>query len=271
MTAETITHALAQRDSSPTALVRQYRTDFATVLPSHVKADTWLRIAQGALRRNKQLEQAAKNNPASLLAALLEAARKGLEPGTEQFYLVPRKVKGRPEVLGITGYQGEVELMYRAGAVASVKVEVVRERDHFEYNPGEHDRPVHKIDWRAPRGNLVLVYSYAVMRDGATSKVVVLTADDIALIKSKADGADSPYSPWQWNPASMWLKSAAHQLTKWVPTSAEYVRPPEPPAEPLPVGNEPLPDNPSGEDVLDAEIVEDWPSASAEPPSGATP
>lgn len=265
MTGQTISTAVAQRDSSPTALVRKYRTDFATVLPSHIKADTWLRVAQSAIRGNKQLEQAAKSNPASLLKALLEAARKGLEPGTEQFYLVPRKVKGRPEVLGITGYQGEVELMYRAGAVSSVKVEVVREHDRFDYNPGEHDRPVHGVDWRSPRGDLVLAYAYAVMRDGATSKVVVLSGDDIALIKSKADGADSQYSPWQWNPASMWLKSAAHQLAKWVPTSAEYVRLPEVPVESLPPLDQ-VPDAPArpAEDIVDAELVEEWPDEPAD-------
>jgi recombination protein RecT len=269
--AQSITTAVEQRDHSPTALVRQYRTSFSTVLPSHVKADTWLRVAQSALRGNAQLEQAARSNPASLLKALLTAARKGLEPGTEQFYLVPRKVKGRPEVLGITGYQGEVELIYRAGAVSSVKVEVVREHDQFAYNPGEHDRPAHSIDWRAPRGDLVLVYAYALMRDGATSKVVVLNGDDIALIKSKADGADSPYSPWQWNPGSMWLKSAAHQLAKWVPTSAEYIRLPDVPAEALPPIDQ-QPREAPAEDILDAEIVEDWPDAPAdtETPAGGT-
>lgn len=63
---------------------------------------------------------------------------------------------------------------------------------------------------------------YAVMKDGATSKVVVLNRAEIARIKTSAQGADSSYSPWQTNPAAMWLKSAVRQLAKWVPTSAEY-------------------------------------------------
>ncbi|QWF80121.1 recombinase RecT [Amycolatopsis sp. CA-230715] len=268
MTSQTVTTAVAQqKDSSPAALVRKYRTDFATVLPSHIKPETWLRIATGALRRSPQLANAAKRNPSSLLVALLEAARKGLEPGTEQFYLVPRKGKHGPEVLGITGYQGEVELMYRAGAVSSVKVEVVREHDTFAYNPGEHDRPVHEIDWRADRGDLVLTYAYAIMRDGATSNVVVLSAADIAVILKKADGAESPFSPWQWNPKAMWLKSAARQLAKWVPTSAEYVRLPDVPLESLPPAK-PL-ELPRVDDVVDAEIVEDWPTAPDDTADGA--
>ncbi|QFU94641.1 recombinase RecT [Amycolatopsis sp. YIM 10] len=267
MTTQTVTSAVAQqRDSSPAALVRKYRTDFATVLPSHIKPETWLRIATGALRRSPQLANAAEKNPTSLLVALLDAARKGLEPGTEQYYLVPRKTKRGPEVLGITGYQGEVELMYRAGAVSSVKVEVVREHDTFAYNPGEHDRPVHEINWRANRGDLVLAYAYAKMRDGATSNVSVLSAEDIAVILSKAEGADSPFSPWQWNPKAMWLKSAAHQLAKWVPTSAERVWQPDgPPPETPPAAPVTLP---TAEDVVDAEVVEDWPTAPADTADG---
>jgi hypothetical protein len=83
------------------------------------------------------------------LAALLDAARLGLEPGTEQYYLTPRKVKGRLEILGIVGYQGYIELMYRAGAVSSVVAEVVYSNDKFTVPAGPDERPVHEIDWDA--------------------------------------------------------------------------------------------------------------------------
>jgi recombination protein RecT len=74
MTAETVTQAVAKREAGPGALIRQYSGDFATVLPSHIRADTWVRVAQGALKRGKkdttdrsgrtELEVAAANNPA---------------------------------------------------------------------------------------------------------------------------------------------------------------------------------------------------------------
>jgi len=222
---ETATSTAVEK-ASTADLVTAYRDDFATVLPSHIKPDTWVRLAVGALRRNKDLAVAAQANPGSLMVALLDAARKGLEPGTEEYYLTPRKVKGGGlEVLGITGYQGEVEMIYRAGAVSSVVVEVVRAADKFSYRPGRDERPQHEIDWDAEdRGPLRLVYAYAVMRDGATSKVVVLNKGDIERIKKSSQGADSVYSPWKNHEAAMWMKSAAHQLKKWVPTSAEYRR-----------------------------------------------
>lgn len=219
----TVSDAIATRDDSPGSLIERYQADFATVLPSHIKPETWVRLAQGALRRNPALDQAARSNPGSLLAALLDAARLGLEPGTEQYYLVPYK----GVVQGIPGYQGEIELMYRAGAVSSVVVEVVRKGDRFSFSPGRDERPAHEVDWfGGGRGALLGVYAYATMVGGATSKVVVL--DEAAVNEARASSASyrnkAASSPWTTHPEAMWLKTAAHRLRKWVPTSAEYRR-----------------------------------------------
>lgn len=236
--------AVATRQNQPPkagALVAQYKQDFITVLPSHLRGDTWVRVAQGALKRGKkvqgdpagrtELEVAATNNPAAFLSAVLDAARLGLEPGTEQFYLTPRKVKGRLEILGIVGWQGYVELMYRAGAVTSVVAEVVREHDAFRYRRGVDEVPQHDFPpfaGESTRGKLVGVYAYARMTSGAVSRVITLGDDDIARIKKSSQGADSEYSPWVQHTESMWLKSAVRQLAKWVPTSAERVVPAQP-------------------------------------------
>lgn len=203
---------------TPTALIEKYATDFATVLPSHIKPETWIRVAQGALRRNEQLGKVAARNPGSFLNALLDAARLGLDPGSDQFYLVPFG----SEVTGIVGYQGEVEMIYRAGAVSSVKAEVVHANDKFDYAP-HMDRPYHVVDWFGDdRGPMVGVYAYAVMRDGSTSRVVMMNRADIDRIKAVAKGSERSDSPWRQWEDRMWLKSAVHQLAKWVPTSAEY-------------------------------------------------
>ena len=128
---ETIGSAVAKVDKGPAALVQLHRNDFGEVLPSHIKATTWVRLAQGALKKGKkvgdqfELEIAAKNNPQAFLLALRDAARLGLEPGTDEYYLTPRKVRGQTEILGIVGYQGFIELMYRAGAISSVVAECV--------------------------------------------------------------------------------------------------------------------------------------------------
>lgn len=215
-----IATAVARRDFDPAAVIGQHTADFATVLPSHIKPATFVRLAQGALRRDAKLAQAFAADPGQAMSVLLDAARLGLDPATEQYYLVPYKGK----VQGIVGWQGEIELIYRAGAVSSVIVETVHTQDTFDYEPGRDDRPRHIIDWDLDdRGPLKLVYAYAVMKDGATSKVVVLNKTDIDRAKQSAQAATSPSSPWVLHEPAMWAKTAVHRLAKYVPTSAEYI------------------------------------------------
>lgn len=229
MTNQSVSTAIEKRDQGPAAVVEQYRESLELVMPSHLqqRVGAWIRNTQGLLRRDPKLMEAAQNDVGQFIAVLMDAGRLGLEPGTEQYYLVPRwnKKKRCTEVTGVRGYQGEIELMYRAGAVSSVIVEAVYSNDQFQFRPGRDERPIHDIDWDADdRGQLRLVYAYAVMKDGATSKVVVLNKGHIAKAMAKSDSADQSWSPWKTDTEAMWLKTAAHRLAKWVPTSAEYMR-----------------------------------------------
>lgn len=239
MSQNSVSTAVALRNEGAAAIIDVYRDDLAAIMPSHIKPDVYMRLAVSVLARDEDLMRAAQNSPASLMAALWESSRLGLMPGTEEYYLTVRKRKGVPEILGITGYQGEVELIYRAGAVSSVIVEVVRTNDVFVWRQGSLDaqrpqrwvgpqmQPFHDIDWDADphtRGELRLVYAYAVMKDGAISKVVVLNRKHIEDAKEFSAGGDKDWLPWRKHEESMWLKTAAHRLRKWVPTSAEYMR-----------------------------------------------
>jgi recombination protein RecT len=215
----TVSQAVAKQANTPDALINRYEEKFAAMLPTHINEKQWIAVANGALRRDPNIRKAAENNPGAFLSALMVAARLGLEPDSEQFYLVPQG----SEIIGVVGWQGMVELIYRAGAVSSVIAEVVYDKDGFEYQPGVNDRPIHTIDWDLEdRGPLRLAYAYAVMKDGAISKVVVMNRADINRIKASSKSAKSDYSPWNKHEAAMWAKSCVRQLAKWVPTSAEY-------------------------------------------------
>lgn len=212
-----ISNAVAVRDNGPEAIVRQHKDDLTLVLPSHIKGETWMRLAYGALRSNTQLLQAATRNPGSLMNALQECARLGHEPGTEAFYLVPFG----NEVQGIEGYRGIVERIYRAGAVKAVKAEVVHAGDHFDYSP-DMDRPVHKPDYFGDRGPIVGAYAYGVFQDGSTSKVVVINRGYIDKVRKESKGSNSPSSPWVKWEEQMVLKTVARRLEPWVPSSTEW-------------------------------------------------
>jgi len=214
--------ALATQQTGPAAMVGQYTTDFGLVLPDTFKPETFVRLAQGALRRDAKLREAAENNPGSLMHALLDAARLGHEPGTKEYHLTPRRRKGQLEVLGIEGYSGIVKRMLNAGQVLSVVAEVVCERDEFTYVPGENDRPIHRVDWFGDRGAVIGSYAYAVMTGGATSRVVVIGPKEIERAK-KASDASSSWSPWNTDYDAMVRKTALRRLEPWVAKSTEYV------------------------------------------------
>jgi hypothetical protein len=156
----------------------------------------------------------------------------------------------------------------------------------FRFSPGADEIPVHEIDWDADdRGHLRLVYAFARMKDGATSKVVVLNQTAINRIMESSPGSSYDSSPWQKHPDAMWLKSAVRQLTKWVPTSSEYrdqvAQAPAGPELRLPASMtapdlgpiEDLPDDfedhGTDDDIIEAEIVDDHddePTAAPPPP-----
>ena len=213
---QTVSDAVAKRDGI-TNFIAPYVPDFRTVLPSHINAEQWIRLTTGALRRNDKLAKIATQNPGSLLAAMLDAARLGLEIG-DTYHLVPFG----NEVVGIADYTGLIELAYRAGAVASIKCEVVYANDQFEYEPGTMDRPFHRPDWFGQRGPIIGAYAYAVFKDGSTSQVIVRSMAEIDQVKKVSRGASSNDSPWKVWPDRMVRKTVLRELMKFIPTSAEY-------------------------------------------------
>lgn len=245
MTAQTVSQAVAKRESGPLSIMWSRRSHFNAVLPASVDVEAFLGTAAGALYANDTLMQYAQQNPDSLIVALMRCAALGHQPGTDEFYLTPRKVGGRPSVLGIEGYRGVIERMYRSGAVAKVVVREVCANDYFRYVEGEDDKPVHKTGGDGTtgaaffaghdRGEMVGVYAYAEMAGGAISRVVLLTRDDVyAARDSSGYKPDDKYTPWnrldageahpEFKGRSMWWKTGAKRLEPWVPTSAEYRR-----------------------------------------------
>jgi recombination protein RecT len=261
MTATTVNAAVSRREASPVGVMWQSKSHFRAVLPASVDVEAFLGTAAGALYASASqdpkkltLMRCAESDPDSLVTAMMRCAALGHMPGTDEFYLTPRVVKGRPTVLGIEGYRGIVERMYRSGAVAKVVVREVCAGDKFYYAEGDMDRPLHNFSGqpetpqhlstgadffgpqgRRDRGEMVGVYAYAILTTGAVSQVVILTRDDVEAARDSGGyKADDSYSPWnrldagkahpEFTGRSMWWKTAARRLEPWVPTSAEYRR-----------------------------------------------
>lgn len=264
-----VSQAVAERDNTPSGLIDQYRSDFATVLPSQINPDQWVRMTMGVVRRNRQLATIAQRNPGSFLAAVLDAARLGLEIG-DTYHLVPFG----SEIVGIADYTGLIELAYRAGEVDSIKCEVVHAGDHFRYEPGEMDRPEHRPDWFGDRGEMLGAYAYAVLKSGSVSQVVVRSRREIEQVRDVSRAAKAKDGPWEKWPDRMWRKTVLRELMKFIPTSAEYRRELQrasASAELAATAPHMPPGVDVGSDVLDGEVVHDatdWPEV-AEPVDGA--
>lgn len=243
MAAQTVSDAVAKRDAGPITIIWSRKKHFDAVLPASVDVEAFLGTAAGALYASPKLMEYATANPDSLVIALMECAALGHMPGTDEYYLTPRKDHGKPKVLGIEGYRGVIERMYRSGAVARVIVREVCANDPFGYVEGVDRVPRHEIGGRgetggaffsAQRGEMVGAYAYAELGGGAISRVVILTRDDILAARDSGGytGPDDQYSPWnrldsgkdhpEFRGRSMWWKTGAKRLEPWVPTSAEY-------------------------------------------------
>lgn len=210
----------------------QFENDFTRVLPGHVTPQAFIGLAAAYVRRDPKLQEAVQANPGSLVLALRECAALGHLPMKDTFSLVPFNDRTAPNgkaVVGIETYQGVIERMWRAGAVTSVHVEVVREHDQARWRPTEMILPYHDFDEfadDADRGHLKAVYAWAKMNGGATSQVAWLPKGQVLKHRKVSRSGDAFWGPeWPgegpWT-QDMWKKTALHVLEKFVPTSASY-------------------------------------------------
>jgi len=159
-------NAPEQKTSFP-ALLEAHKRQIALALPKHLSADRMCRIALTAFRTTPKLGEC---DPMSVLAAVIQAAQLGLEPGLNgRCYLIPY---GNTCTF-VPGWKGLVELVNRSGR-ASVWTGVIYQGQKFDYQQG--DSPKLSIPDISNEDNPELIaYTYAVGRvKGADQPVIEL-------------------------------------------------------------------------------------------------
>jgi recombination protein RecT len=211
--------------SKVAVIVQTAARDFERLLPEHISPATFMTSAGAALWKSQDLMAGAIASPESFLIALRESAMLGHVPGTDHYWLTPRKDNRTPSVLGIEGYQGIIERMYRSGGVLSVHSAIVRERDTFEPYAGPNGRPLHQyggklgaFSKREERGEVIGVYAYAMLPGNVPSDPVLLSMEDLMEIKAFA----ATPKIWNLHPIPMFKKSALRRLEPFVPVSSGY-------------------------------------------------
>lgn len=227
-TPETVDVATGEVVMSPVArsiqthVIAPARAQVIAALPSHMRedGDAFLTAFITQVAQNQALTRAAMQNAAGLMATVQEAARLGLVPGSPDYYLVPRG----NQVTGMVSYRGEMELMRRTGRVRDFGHMLVREHDRFEWR-GVTELPLLQEAPEGERGDLKYAIAWSEYRDGTRSSIVRVDRDRIAAAKKASGSARSSASPWVQHEAAMWRKTAFHELSLIVGTSAEERRP----------------------------------------------
>ncbi len=207
-----------------------FRESMQAVASKYMTADRVVKVSLLAASRQPKLFQCTAQ---SFLQSVIKGAELGLEFGgtTQQGFLVPYKNgflskkmnRDVYECQFIPGYRGFIELAYRAGNVNFIDVQLVYEKDDFDYGfdygTGKSPFIHHKPNLRGDRGVLVCGYSVIILTDSPLPKIDFMTAAELEQIhqcsKSKDDG------PWVTFPDQMQKKSVIRRSIKWIRTTPE--------------------------------------------------
>lgn len=199
-------------------LVERQMPEIEKQLAGAMSSQAFVRAVVSEIKKQPKLAAA---DPATVLGGVMLAAQLKLEIGSGlgEFYLTPRKDRGKDVCLPIIGYQGMIKLALRSEFVTDVHAFLVRDGDQFSYGANaergmyfewvprdfDEDRP-----WTG-------VVAVARMAKGGTTWVY-LTHQQV--MKRRPHYWDKG-TPWQTNEEEMAKKTAVRALAKFLPKSTE--------------------------------------------------
>ena len=217
--------------------IKEMGPEIARAVPKHVSPDRITRIALTAFRTNPKLLECERN---SLLAGIMTGAQLGLELNTPlgHAYLIPRKRKFKVgnewksvmEAQFQLGYQGIIDLAYRAGTYTDLYVEEVYANDTFGYRLGLHRDLDHTPCENEDRGELTHIYAVYHTKNGGFDFQVWSVGKILAHAKKYSDlwnKADQSWvggekCAWVANFVGMGKKTVLKALLKFAPKSIEF-------------------------------------------------
>lgn len=194
-------------------MLQHYKAQIAAALPKHLNADRMARIALTCFRLTPKL---AECHPASVFAAVIQAAQLGLEPGLNgRAYLIPY---GK-ECQFVPGWKGLVELANRTGR-ASVWTGAVFAGDDFQYELGDTPRVKHRPGLEDDPKKLEYTYAVGRVRGGEFPIIEVWANAKIAKHRDRYNKVGKRhYSFDNWEMYAR--KVPLLQVLKYLPASPE--------------------------------------------------
>lgn len=196
------------------AYLRRMAPEIKRALPAHMTADRLARVAMTTIRLDPKL---LRCNVQSLIAAVMQAAQLGLEPGLlGQCYLIPFGA----EVQFVVGYKGYIQLARRSREVLTIDAHEVCEHDQFEFAYGFDPKLLH-VPALEDRGEITRFYA-AMTLVGGGRQAHVMSRHEVDVIRAKAPGRNSP--AWTDYYIEMGRKTPLRNLMKYAPLSVEIAK-----------------------------------------------
>lgn len=185
-----------------------FKQQVALVLPTHLKAERFVRVAITALTRIPKLAQCT---PESVLKCMMTLSELGLEPDGRRAHLIPFG----QECTLIVDYKGLVELAMNSGLVSSIYADVIRRNDQFTWDTGEIK---HIINFMEDRGEMYGAYCVIKFKDGG-KHTEVMTKPDVDRIRARSKAKNN--GPWVTDYEEMAKKTVFRRASKWIKLSPE--------------------------------------------------
>lgn len=202
------------------AYLKKMEGEIARALPKHMSVDRLSRIALTTIRTNQKLLECSVP---SLMAAVMQAAQLGLEPGLiGHCYIIPY---GR-EATFIIGYKGMIDLARRSGNIQSIMAHEVYENDYIELEYGLEENLKH-VPWFLRKdqkfevpGKIIGAYMVAKFKDGGHF-IHYMPIHEIEAHRKRSKAANN--GPWVTDYTEMCKKTVVRSGWKWLPISVEQM------------------------------------------------
>jgi phage RecT family recombinase len=215
MTAKALTLKNKADDTRSMLLAPHRLETMAAVLPTGFAPKRMVELAIQAMILDPQIFDCTQ---LSIYTALMGAAQAGFEinPASGSAYIV--KYGDRATL--IPGYQGYKDLAWESGLVSGLSMEVICEKDFFDYEMGTSAFLRHKLPMDEPRGPVTGSYALVNYANGGVDFAIVTLPElnDIRNMVLKR----TPKSPWG-NPEhfpGMCKVAAFRKLRKLMPRKA---------------------------------------------------
>jgi len=198
-------------------LIQKQKPAIKAALPSHVKADRIVRIAQTMVKKNPRLGEC---HPHTVLGSIMLASQLGLEPNTPlgQCYIIPYKKDAQFQL----GYKGLIDLCYRTNKYKTIYAMPVYDEDEFDYQYGLNPDLTHIPGVRKDTSEPIAYYAVYKLENGGQD-FRVLTRKDAEKHGRKFSKTFAK-GPWQTDFDSMAMKTVIKQVLKYAPTTVELAQ-----------------------------------------------